>query len=67
MVFMFTDVKETGHQMLFYGANAANVIERAFNVKVDSSIAVLPGVVSRKRVVPSLMATLPDAHRESAN
>ncbi len=60
MVFyMFTDVKSQVTEMLFYGANAANVIERAFNVKVDGNIAVLPGVVSRKKqVVPSLMATL---------
>ena len=54
--------------MLFYGANAANVIERAFNVKVDGNIAVLPGVVSRKKqVVPSLMATLQTLAEETAN
>ena len=69
MVFyMFTDVKSQVTEMLFYGANAANVIERAFNVKVDGNIAVLPGVVSRKKqVVPSLMATLQTLAEEAAN
>ena len=69
MVFyMFTDVKSQVTEMLFYGANAANVIERAFNVKVDDNIAVLPGVVSRKKqVVPSLMATLQTLAEENAN
>ena len=69
MVFyMFTDVKSQVTEMLFYGANAANVIERAFNVKVDGNIAVLPGVVSRKKqVVPSLMATLQTLAEENAN
>ena len=69
MVFyMFTDVKSQVTEMLFYGANAANVIERAFNVTVDGNIAVLPGVVSRKKqVVPSLMATLQTLAEEAAN
>ncbi len=54
MVFyMFTDVKSQVTEMLFYGANAANVIGRAFNA-ADGNIAVLPGVVSRKKQVVHL-------------
>ena len=60
MVFyMFTDVKSQVTEMLYYGAGAQEVLERAFNVTPDNSIAVLPGIVSRKKqVVPSLMSAL---------
>ena len=45
--------------MLYYGAGAQEVLERAFNVTPDNGIAVLPGIVSRKKqVVPSLMSAL---------
>ena len=57
--YMFTDVKSQTTEMLYYGANAESVLERAFDTKVKDGIATLPGVVSRKKqVVPSLMATL---------
>ncbi len=60
MVFyMFTDVKSQVTEMLYYGAGAQEVLERAFNVTPDNGIAVLPGIVSRKKqVVPSLMSAL---------
>lgn len=57
--YMFTDVKSQVTEMLYYGAGAEEVLERAFNVTPDGGIAVLPGVVSRKKqVVPSLMSAL---------
>lgn len=57
--YMFTDVKSQTTEMLYYGANAESVLERAFDTKIKDGIATLPGVVSRKKqVVPSLMATL---------
>ena len=60
MVFyMFTDVKSQVTEMLYYGAGAQEVLERAFNVTPNNGIAVLPGIVSRKKqVVPSLMSAL---------
>lgn len=60
MVFyMFTDVKSQVTEMLYYGAGAQEVLERAFNVTPDNGIAVLPSIVSRKKqVVPSLMSAL---------
>ena len=60
MVFyMFTDVKSQVTEMLYYGAGAQEVLERAFNVTPDNGIAVLPGIVSRKKqVVPSLRSAL---------
>ena len=68
MVFYITPSQRQVTEMLFYGANVANVIERAFNVKVGGNIAVLPGVVSRKKqVVPSLMATLQTLAEETAD
>ena len=60
MVFyLFTDVKTQTSDMLYWGAAAEEVAHRAFNVDPVDGIAVLPGVVSRKKqVIPALMETL---------
>lgn len=60
MVFyLFTDVKTQTSDMLFWGAAAKEVAERAFNTTASGDMAVLPGVVSRKKqVIPALMETL---------
>ena len=60
MVFyLFTDVKSQTSDMLFWGAAAKEVAERAFNTSASEGMAVLPGVVSRKKqVIPALMETL---------
>jgi manganese-dependent inorganic pyrophosphatase len=60
MVFyLFTDVKTQTSDMLYWGAAAEEVAHRAFNVDPIDGVAVLPGVVSRKKqVIPALMETL---------
>jgi manganese-dependent inorganic pyrophosphatase len=60
MVFyLFTDVKTQTSDMLYWGAAAEEIAAKAFNVTPEDGIAVLKGVVSRKKqVIPALMATL---------
>ena len=60
MVFyLFTDVKSQTSDMLYWGAAAEQIAARAFDVTPEDGIAVLKGVVSRKKqVIPALMATL---------
>lgn len=60
MVFyLFTDVKSQTSDMLYWGAAAEEIARRAFDVEPADGIAVLKGVVSRKKqVIPALMATL---------
>lgn len=60
MVFyMFTDVKTKTTELLYYGNGTDEIVERAFEVEPKDGIAVLPGVVSRKKqIIPPLMATL---------
>ncbi len=59
MVFyMFTDVKSSTTELLFFGEGAEDVIRQTWGVEVKDGIAVLEGVVSRKKqIVPPLMAT----------
>ncbi len=66
MVFyMFTDVKSQTTEMLYYGAQAEEVVARAFNCTPVDGIATLPGVVSRKKqVIPALMNTLQDIQED---
>ncbi len=60
MVFyLFTDVKTQTSDMLYWGAAAEEIAAKAFDVTPEDGIAVLKGVVSRKKqVIPALMATL---------
>ena len=60
MVFyLFTDVKTQTSDMLYWGAAAEEIAAKAFNVTPEDGIAVLKGVVSRKKqVIPALMTTL---------
>ena len=59
--YLFTDVKSQTSELLYWGDSAEEVIERAFGVKPVDSMAVLHGVVSRKKqVTPPLMSTLTD-------
>ncbi|MBQ9006394.1 MAG: putative manganese-dependent inorganic diphosphatase [Atopobiaceae bacterium] len=60
MVFyLFTDVKSQASDMLYWGAAAEEVASRAFGVSPVDGVALLPGVVSRKKqVIPALMETL---------
>ena len=59
MFYLFTDVKSSSSEMLWYGEGAEDIISRAFDTDPEDGIARLPGVVSRKKqVIPALMATL---------
>ncbi|WP_455139171.1 putative manganese-dependent inorganic diphosphatase [Thermophilibacter sp.] len=57
--YLFTDVKSSSSEILWYGEGAEGIVSRAFDVEPESGLALLPGVVSRKKqVIPALMATL---------
>ncbi len=57
--YMFTDVLGSSSDLLMAGADAARIVERAFGAAVENGMAVLPGVLSRKKqLVPSLIDAL---------
>lgn len=59
LFYLFTDIKSKTSDMLFFGEDGEEIVERAFHVDVFDGKAVLPGIVSRKKqVVPPLMATI---------
>lgn len=66
MVFyMFTDVKTQTTEMLYWGQDTEEIVSRTFGATPKDGIAVLPGVVSRKKqVIPPLMATLQEMEQE---
>lgn len=56
--YLFTDVKTSSSEVLWYGPGADDILARAFDVEPANGVANLPGVVSRKKqVIPALMAT----------
>lgn len=57
--YLFTDVRSSSSDLLMCGKDADAVIARAFDVEVADNMAVLNGVVSRKKqFVPRLIDTL---------
>ena len=57
--YMFTDIKSQTTEMLYWGNGAERLCARAFNCEAKDGMAVLPGVVSRKKqVIPAMMNTL---------
>ncbi len=60
MVFyMFTDVKTQTTDFMYYGQGAERVVRGSFDAEPKDGMAVLPGVVSRKKqIIPPIMATL---------
>ena len=57
--YMFTDIKSQTTEMLYWGEGAEHLCARAFDVEETDGMAVLPGVVSRKKqVIPAMMNTL---------
>lgn len=57
--YMFTDIKTQTTEMLYWGNGAERLCARAFNADAKDGMAVLPGVVSRKKqVIPAMMNTL---------
>ncbi len=57
--YMFTDVRNSTTELLMAGKGAEELVEKAFQTKVENGMAVLPGVVSRKKqMVPVLINTI---------
>ena len=57
--YMFTDVLNSSTELLMAGKGAEVLVEKAFQTKVENGMAVLPGVVSRKKqMVPALINTI---------
>ncbi len=60
--YLFTDVRNASSDLLMAGGDAAEVIDRAFHTTPENGMAVLPGVVSRKKqFIPALIDTLKHA------
>ena len=54
--FMLTNILEETTHLLICGPDAEGVIERGFDVTPEDKIAVLPGVMSRKKqMIPNLL------------
>ena len=54
--YMFTDVRNSGTELLMAGAGAEELVAKTFGVEVRDGMAVLPGVVSRKKqMIPRLI------------
>lgn len=64
--YLFTDVKSQTSDMLYWGSAAEEIVHRTFDVTPQDGIAVLKGVVSRKKqVISALMATLQRMQEEA--
>ena len=54
--YMFTDVRNSLTELLMTGRGADEVVQRAFGVEVTDGMAVLPGILSRKKqLLPALI------------
>lgn len=57
--FLLTDIKRTTTRVLFAGDRAKALLEEAFGIKIENDVAILEGVVSRKKqFFPSLMVAM---------
>ena len=57
--YMFTDMKTQSTDLMYWGHNTEEIIRDAFGVEPKDGVAVLPGVVSRKKqLLPPLLAAL---------
>lgn len=57
--FMLTNIVEESSMVLFCGEDSEDLIEDAFDIETEDGVAVLPGVVSRKKqLIPAFMSTL---------
>ena len=64
--YMFTDVRAAASELLMAGRGAEAVIARAFGVEAGGGMALLPGVVSRKKqLIPALMKALKALEQEA--
>lgn len=57
--FMLTNILEETTHLIVTGENSIEIIENAFETKVEDSIAVLPGVLSRKKqMIPNILKVI---------
>ncbi len=57
--YMFTDMKTQSTDLMYYGKNAEEIVREAFSVEPEDGIALLKGVVSRKKqLIPPLLAAI---------
>ena len=57
--YMFTDMKTQSTDLMYWGDHTGEIIRDAFGVEPKDGVAVLPGVVSRKKqLLPPLLAAL---------
>ena len=63
--YMFTDVRTSATELLMAGEGAEQVIDQAFHAEVKDGMALLPGVVSRKKqVIPALTGAIKELANE---
>lgn len=63
--YMFTDVRTSATELLMAGEGADQVAIQAFQTGVKDGMALLPGVVSRKKqVIPALMGAIKELTEE---
>ena len=63
--YMFTDVRGANTELLMAGKGAESLVARDFQVEVKDGIAVLPGVVSRKKqLLPRIINTIREEEQE---
>lgn len=57
--FMLTNILEETTHLIVTGEDSIEIIENAFETKVEDSIAVLPGVLSRKKqMIPNILKVI---------
>ena len=57
--YMFTDVPTSTTEVMMAGDGAAELVERAFGAQTKDGVAVLPGVMSRKKqMIPALLSAI---------
>jgi len=57
--YMFTDVRNSSTELLMTGVGAEELIAKTFDTTIENGVAVLPGVVSRKKqMIPKLINAL---------
>lgn len=57
--YMFTDMKTQSTDLMYWGQGTEEIVRDAFHVEPQDGVAVLPGVVSRKKqLIPPLLAAL---------
>ena len=63
--YMFTDVRGASTELMMAGKGAESLVSRAFGVEVKDGLAVLPGVVSRKKqLLPRIINTIREEEQE---